>query len=154
MTPLDSGGYFIRSSSIMWFVKRVRRRKVRVRSRSERTRYEVHKEKARALVHERVLFWSPHIGVTPGRIAIRDQRSRWGSCSTNGNLNFNYRVVFLPSELVDYIIVHELCHLLEFNHGEHFWNHVGGVLPDFKLRKSALHVQRVLQTPVEATGTI
>lgn len=98
----------------------------------------LHKEHARSLVHERVSYWSNLIGVVPGRIAIRAQRSRWGSCSTKGNLNFNYRIVFLPPELVDYIIVHELCHLHEFNHSERFWARVGVHVPTYELHKQAL----------------
>jgi predicted metal-dependent hydrolase len=100
----------------------------------------LHKEKARALVHERIAFWSPRIGVSPKRIAIRDQRSRWGSCSTKGNLNFNYRIVHIPHELVDYIVVHELCHLLEFNHSERFWAHVETHVPEYELHKTALRI--------------
>ncbi len=119
-------------------IRRVRRRPVR--SKIARARYEDGKERARALVHERIAYFAPRIGVTPGRIAIRDQRSRWGSCSTKGNLNFNYRIALIPIELTDYIIVHELCHLLEFNHGEAFWKLVEAILPDYKLRKDALHI--------------
>jgi predicted metal-dependent hydrolase len=122
----------------MWFVRR-RRRVRRTRSRSERVLYETHKERARMIIHERVFLWAPRIGVTPGRIAIRDQRSRWGSCSTKGNLNFNYRIVFLPIELIDYVVVHELCHLHEFNHSKQFWAHVSTHLPEYHLHKEELH---------------
>ncbi len=124
----------------MWVLRRLmRRRKRPARTKSARVEYELHKEHARALVHERIAYWAPRIDVVPKRIAIRDQRSRWGSCSTKGNLNFNYRLVLIPRELVDYVIVHELCHLLEFNHGEHFWAHVERMLPDYTLRKVALN---------------
>lgn len=138
----------------MWALGRVLRQKRRVRrrparSKSARVQYELHKETTRTLVHERIAFWAPQVGVTPGRVAIRDQRSRWGSCSTKGNLNFNYRLTLIPIELVDYVVVHELCHLLEFNHSERFWAHVARMLPDYTLRKGALqllskspHVQR------------
>ena len=122
----------------MWF--RRRRRVRRPRSRGERALYVQHKEEARVRIHERVSYWGGIVGVTPGRIAIRDQRSRWGSCSTKGNLNFNYRLVHVPEALLDYVVVHELCHLLEFNHSPAFWGHVARVLPDYALRKEALHM--------------
>ncbi len=125
----------------MWVLRRLlRKKKKRTRTTSARRDYILHKERARVLVHERITFWAPRVGVSPNRIAIRDQRSRWGSCSTKGNLNFNYRLVFLPIELVDYVIVHELCHLHEFNHSERFWGRVEQFLPDYSLRKEGLQL--------------
>ncbi len=73
-----------------------------------------------------------HYGFVYNRVAIKDARSRWGSCSQKKNLNFNYRLVFLPPHLVDYIIVHELCHLKEFNHGPNFWVLVAETMPTYK----------------------
>jgi predicted metal-dependent hydrolase len=99
----------------------------------------LHKECARTLILERVAYWCGLIPVTPSRIAVKDQRSRWGSCSTKGNLNFNYRLAFLPLELVDYVIVHELTHLLEFNHSSRFWEKVGAIIPDYKARMKTIH---------------
>jgi predicted metal-dependent hydrolase len=73
------------------------------------------------------------------QVSIRNQRTRWGSCSRQGNLNFNYRLHFLPSEIRDYVLVHELCHLQEFNHSRHFWALVAQVIPNFwNLRKALL----------------
>ncbi len=123
----------------MWGLRRVKRRRKRVRTEKERTHYAEHKEYARTLIAERISYWRTLIPVTPGRVAVKDQRSRWGSCSTKGNLNFNYRLAFLPIELVDYVIVHELTHLLEFNHGKGFWDKVAAVLPDYKARMETLH---------------
>lgn len=116
----------------MWRWVRVRRR---VRRRAGPTkRYLEHKETARALVHERLTALNAHYGFTYNRVAIKDARSRWGSCSQKKNLNFNYRLLFLPPHLVDYIIVHELCHLKEFNHGPGFWTLVAEVVPEYKAR--------------------
>lgn len=95
---------------------------------------------ARAVIHARLEYFAPICGVTYGRVAIRNQRRRWGSCSSLGNLNFSYRVSFLPAELRDYVIVHELCHLKELNHGPAFWAHVAGVLPDYEKSIAAIRV--------------
>ena len=73
--------------------------------------------------------------VTYGRITIRDQKSRWGSCSGKGNLNFNWRLILAPEEVLDYVVVHELAHRLEMNHSVRFWGHVERVLPDYKDRR-------------------
>ena len=111
-----------------------------MRRRSGTQHYRAHKERARALVHERLIYWNQYYGFTYNRVAIRNQRSRWGSCSQKQNLNFNYKLVFLPIELIDYVIVHELCHLKHFNHSQAFWNTVGETLGDYRKRKKQLHI--------------
>jgi predicted metal-dependent hydrolase len=104
--------------------------------RRNRRAYLKYKEEARRLVKERLGVFCGIYNLKYGRVAIRNTKSRWGSCSTKGNLNFNYRIIFLPPHLADYLIVHELCHLKEFNHSVRFWNLVSLALPDFKkLRK-------------------
>jgi predicted metal-dependent hydrolase len=90
------------------------------------------------MVHARLTHWNQFYGHSFGRVAIRNQRSRWGSCSSKRNLNFNYRIVFLPEHLVDYIIVHELCHLEHFNHSKNFWDAMARTMPDFHIRKQEL----------------
>jgi len=90
------------------------------------------KEKALQLVKERLLHFNRHYGLTYHKITIRNQKSRWGSCSHNGNINFNYKIVFLEPEMQDYIVVHELCHLKELNHGKSFWDLVGETIKDYK----------------------
>ena len=98
----------------------------------------MHKEYARACIMRRLVHWHTIYGYTYGRVAIRNQSSRWGSCSKAGNLNFNYRIVFLEPAVADYLIVHELCHLQEMNHGERFWSLVGQTIPNYKLLQKKL----------------
>ncbi len=114
-----------------------------MRKRAPTKRYREHKEAARALVHTRLMALNAHYGFTYNRVAIRDQRSRWGSCSQRRNLNFNYRLLFLPSHLVDYVIVHELCHLKEFNHGASFWALVAERCPEHQRARRELRTIRL-----------
>ena len=86
----------------------------------------------------RVKHFAGIMGVAYGRITIRNQRTRWGSCSAKGNLNFNCLLMLAPEEVRDYVIVHELCHRLEMNHSPRFWALVESVLPDYRTRKKWL----------------
>lgn len=98
--------------------------------------YETHKEQAKVLAIKKVEDLNKIYNLTWNTISIRNQKTRWGSCSRKGNLNFNYKIALLPEHLADYIIIHELCHLKEFNHGKNFWNLVAKTLPNHKeLRK-------------------
>ena len=83
----------------------------------------------------RVAMYAERIGVSYGRITIRHQRTRWGSCSTKGNLNFNCLLMLTPPEVIDYVIVHELCHRKEMNHSTRFWALVASVLPNYVEQK-------------------
>jgi predicted metal-dependent hydrolase len=95
-------------------------------------------EKARELVHDRLKYFNQFYNFTYNDVRIKSHYTRWGSCSSKGNLNFNYKIALLPSELADYIIVHELCHLGEFNHSENFWNLVEKQIPDYLERRDRL----------------
>ncbi len=92
-----------------------------------------YKETARALVKTRLAYFNTFYGFDIGRVAIKNSRTRWGSCSKKGNLNFNYKVVLLPQDMADYVIVHELCHLGEFNHSPKFWALVSRNIPNWKI---------------------
>lgn len=83
-------------------------------------------------IPERVQYFAQKINVSYGRITIRNQRTRWGSCSSKGNLNFNCLLMLTPREVQDYVIVHELCHRKEMNHSKQFWQEVENILPDYK----------------------
>jgi len=108
------------------------------RRRKPTKHYTKHKEIARKFVHEHVERYAKEHGFTYNRIAIRNSRRSWGSCSELGNLNFHYKIIFLPQELAEYLVVHELCHLREFNHSPRFWAQVEQIIPDYKERKKSL----------------
>ena len=89
-------------------------------------------EEALKVIPERVEYFAKVIGVTYGKITIRNQKTRWGSCSSKGNLNFNCLLMLAPSEVLDYVVVHELCHRKQMNHSKAFWLEVEKVLPNYK----------------------
>lgn len=88
----------------------------------------------RALVRirERLDCFAPRIGVEFGHVTVRDQRSRWGSCSAKGNLNFNWKLIMAPPQVLDYVVIHELCHRIEFNHSPRFWSLVERQMPEYE----------------------
>lgn len=92
-------------------------------------------DEALQIIPKRVAYFAPQIGVTYGRITIRNQRTRWGSCSGKGNLNFNCLLMLTPPEIIDYVVVHELCHRKQMNHSPAFWAEVEKIIPDYKERR-------------------
>ena len=91
-------------------------------------------DKAMAVIPERVRYYAPLVGVTYGRITIRNQRSKWGSCSSKGNLSFNCMLMLAPPEVLDSVIVHELCHIKEMNHSDRFYREVLRVFPTYPVQ--------------------
>ncbi len=89
-------------------------------------------EQALKLIPQRVEYFARQVGVDYGRTTIRNQKTRWGSCSSKGNLNFNCLLMLAPTEILDYVVVHELCHRKEMNHSKAFWTEVEKVLPDYR----------------------
>ena len=94
-----------------------------------------YKNAARSLFESRVAFYHKMTGGTYTSITVRDQKTRWGSCSSKGTLSFNYRLIFAPPAVLDYVVVHELCHLTHMNHSKAFWSMVGTVMPDYQVYK-------------------
>jgi len=86
----------------------------------------------------RVAFFAERMGISYGRITIRSQRTRWGSCSAKGNLNFNCLLMLCPEEVQDYVVIHELCHRKQLNHSPAFWAEVEKVCPDYRIRRKWL----------------
>ena len=93
------------------------------------------KQRLSRKLEERLPLFASVMGVSSGRVSIRDQRTRWGSCSGKGNLNFNWKLSLVPDEILDYVVVHELAHRIEMNHSANFWREVEKILPDYRERR-------------------
>lgn len=98
---------------------------------SGKREYKARRIASRHFVHTRVTHWNSFYNFKYGRIAIKNTKTLWGSCSKKGNLNFSYALIHLPRELADYVIVHELCHLQEHNHSPRFWELVAHTQPNY-----------------------
>lgn len=101
------------------------------------------KKRAAKILISRLEYFNQKYNFKYKSISVRNQKTRWGSCSRIGSLNFNYRLALLPEELLDYVVVHELCHLKEMNHSTKFWNLVSQAIPDYKERRKALEKFRL-----------
>lgn len=134
-----SGESFLKSK-LNWILKSigkfkvsgmVRYRKTKI-SKSEKKEYARLKTQALILAKTKVEQWNKVYNLKYNKIGVKNQKTRWGSCSKRGNLNFNYKIIHLSESTLDYLIVHELCHLQEFNHSANFWNLVSETIPNYK----------------------
>ena len=98
------------------------------------------RKRAAEIIEARCRYYAPVMGVSYGTVTIREQKTRWGSCSVKGNLNFNWKLVLMPPEILDYVVVHELAHRIQMNHSAAFWAEVGKILPDYRERRQWLKV--------------
>ena len=90
-------------------------------------------------MHQRVYYFNrTYFGKDIGSVKLKYNRSNWGSCSTGKNLNFSVRLYFAPTDVIDYVVVHELAHLVEMNHSDKFWKIVGDILPDYRIKEKVL----------------
>jgi len=94
--------------------------------------YKKYREQAREFVIKKIEKMNEIYNFSFKKIFIKNHKTRWGSCSKKKNLNFNYKIIFLPERLAEYIVVHEMCHLQEFNHSQKFWNLVSRAVPNYK----------------------
>lgn len=98
------------------------------------------RSRTKELVTKRVEHYASIMNVSYKRISVRAQKTRWGSCSTKGNLSFNCLLALVPPDVLDYVVVHELCHLKEMNHSSRFWDEVQLILPDYEISRKWLRV--------------
>ena len=101
----------------------------------KRTLEEWYKQTLSSLIEKKLIFFEKKIGVKYKSFNIRSYKKRLGSCSNSHDLSFNWKIVMFPEKIIDYIIVHELCHIVYFNHSKLFWNKVAIYCPDFKAHK-------------------
>lgn len=143
--PLYVINKFLQEKSDWLFekLKNVDFHQLAVKKQSEINCYAAGKEYARSVIADRVEFFNRRYHFSFNRISIKNQKSCWGSCSAKKNLNFSYKVASLPEELCDYIVVHELCHLQELNHGQKFWELVKMTVPNYNelRRKLKNHIK-------------
>lgn len=96
---------------------------------------EWYRKKALEKVTERIEYYTPIIKMRPNKVVVKEQKKRWGSCNSRKELYFNWRIIMAPVKILDYVVVHEMCHMVHLNHSKNFWELVSAILPDYKERK-------------------
>ena len=132
-TSIDVLKKFVESKKL-WIAKKLEEKKIQIvpeLKENSRMHYLLHKIEARNFVHKKLEKWNKELGYKYKSVRIKQLKSRWGSCTSNKGLSFNYKIIFLPEIMQDYIIVHELCHLKEMSHSKKFWMFVGEIIPDY-----------------------
>lgn len=99
-----------------------------------------YRHEAKRVIQSRIAYYQPAIPVIPNRVVIKEQKTRWGSCSSKNNLNYNFKTVMAPLSVLDYIVVHEMCHLVHLNHSREFWNLVESIIPEYRQHRKWLKV--------------
>lgn len=121
-----------------WIDKKIEQKKDKPINLSNKTKEDYKKNKETALFEIQEIIKNLNIDIKYKKIYIKDQKTIWGSCSSNKNLNFNYKIIYIPKELREYIVVHEFCHLKEMNHSKKFWKEVENTIPDYKEKRKTL----------------
>jgi len=138
---MERAHYFIREKT-PWILKTQEKMRERFANKialqQSRKEYKELKQAALTFIKNRITHYNQHYKFSFNKISIRMQASRWGSCSAKKNLNFNYSLIKIPLHLADYIVVHELCHLKEMNHGQRFWALVAETIPQYKAWRKEL----------------
>lgn len=128
------------SSHIDWIEKHIEKQKKRVDKTADLSEDDIRrlKKQARQTLTAKTQFFSEIMGIKYGRITITGAKTRFGSCSSKGNISYSYRLMLYPEEAIDYVVVHELAHVLQMNHSPEFYKIISSVLPDYKRRRKLL----------------
>lgn len=105
-----------------------------------------YRKELKKIIDKRIGFYQNNFKIKPKNITIKSQKTRWGSCSSERNINFNWKLIMAPIEIIDYLIVHEMSHLVHMNHSKSFWSLVGKIMPDYKKRQNWLNENGFLLT--------
>ena len=137
--PVYLAEHFIKQKEA-WINDRIAKnvRRQETLPKKSREDYLENKAKALQLIKTRIDYFNKLYNFTVNKISVKNQTTRWGSCSKNGNLNFNYQIIYLKYEQIDYVVIHELCHLKELNHSKAFWDLVAQALPNYKEVRAGL----------------